>query len=70
MQVTETLADGLKRELTITIPATDLSSKLDDKLSSLKAGAPARFQAGKSASVSPEEDLWQAGHGRGDQTTR
>lgn len=37
MQVTETLADGLKRELTITIPATDLSSKLDDKLSSLKS---------------------------------
>ncbi|MBO6674460.1 MAG: trigger factor [Rhizobiales bacterium] len=37
MQVTETLADGLKRELTITIPATDLSAKLDDKLSSLKS---------------------------------
>ncbi|MEQ8657988.1 MAG: trigger factor [Hyphomicrobiales bacterium] len=37
MQVTETLAEGLKRELTITIPATDLSNKLDDKLSSLKS---------------------------------
>lgn len=37
MQVTETLSEGLKRELTITIPATDLSSKLDDKLSSLKS---------------------------------
>lgn len=37
MQVTETLAEGLKRELTITIPATDLSTKLDDKLSSLKS---------------------------------
>jgi trigger factor len=37
MQVTETLAEGLKRELTITIPATDLSSKLDDKLASLKS---------------------------------
>ena len=37
MQVTETLAEGLKRELTITIPATDLSAKLDDKLSSLKS---------------------------------
>ncbi len=37
MQVTETLAEGLKRELTITIPATDLSSKLDDKLSTLKS---------------------------------
>ena len=37
MQVTETLAEGLKRELKITIPATDLSSKLDDKLSSLKS---------------------------------
>lgn len=37
MQVTETLAEGLKREITITVPATDLSSKLDDKLSSLKS---------------------------------
>ncbi|MFK7792184.1 MAG: trigger factor [Devosiaceae bacterium] len=37
MQVTETLAEGLKRELTITIPATDLTAKLDDKLSSLKS---------------------------------
>ncbi len=37
MQVTETLAEGLKRELTITIPAADLSTKLEDKLSSLKS---------------------------------
>ncbi|MBV6657104.1 MAG: trigger factor [Devosiaceae bacterium] len=39
MQVTETLAEGLKRELTITIPAQDLASKLDDKLSTLKSQA-------------------------------
>ncbi|MEM1288427.1 MAG: trigger factor [Pseudomonadota bacterium] len=37
MQVTETLAEGLKRELSIVIPATDLVSKLDDKLSTLKS---------------------------------
>ncbi|MEM6383698.1 MAG: trigger factor [Pseudomonadota bacterium] len=39
MQVTETLAEGLKRELTIKIPAGDLSAKLDDKLSTLKSQA-------------------------------
>jgi trigger factor len=32
MQVTETLNDGLKRGYTITVPATDLDAKVDEKL--------------------------------------
>jgi trigger factor len=37
MQVNETLAEGLKRELTVTVPATDLDSRLSDKLVELKS---------------------------------
>ena len=37
MQVNETLAEGLKRELTVTIPATDLDSRLSEKLHELKS---------------------------------
>ena len=36
MQVTETLSDGLKRGLKITIPAADLESKMMDKLVEIK----------------------------------
>lgn len=36
MQVTETLSEGLKRELTITVPAADLASKLDARLAEMK----------------------------------
>ncbi len=36
MQVNETLAEGLKRELTVTVPATELGSRLSDKLNELK----------------------------------
>ncbi|MFN4009345.1 trigger factor [Pannonibacter sp.] len=36
MQVTETLSEGLKRELKIVIPATELASKLDSYLDELK----------------------------------
>ncbi|GAB5446735.1 trigger factor [Gymnodinialimonas sp.] len=32
MQITETLAEGLKREYTITVPATDLESRVNAKL--------------------------------------
>jgi len=37
MQVTETLAEGLKRELKIVIPATDLADKLETYLDDLKS---------------------------------
>ena len=37
MQVNETLAEGLKRELTVTIPASELDSKLSDRLDQLKS---------------------------------
>ena len=37
MQVTETLSQGLKREYDISLPASDLASKLDGQLAELKA---------------------------------
>lgn len=36
MQVTETLSEGLKRELSIAVPATDLAARLDKRLAELK----------------------------------
>jgi len=36
MQVTETLSEGLKRELKIVIPATELDKQLNDRLETLK----------------------------------
>ncbi|HEV7345131.1 MAG TPA: trigger factor [Devosia sp.] len=36
MQVTETLNEGLKRKLSVTIPATDLNTRLNAKLEELK----------------------------------
>jgi trigger factor len=36
MQVNETLSEGLKRGLTVTIPASELDSRLSDRLDQLK----------------------------------
>jgi len=36
MQISETLSDGLKRGLTVTIPATELGSRLSERLDQLK----------------------------------
>lgn len=36
MQVTETLSEGLKRELKLVVPAHDLSSRLDQRLAEMK----------------------------------
>ncbi len=48
MQVTETLNDGLKRKLSVTIPANDLVSRLDAKLEELKGQANIKgFRPGK-----------------------
>lgn len=48
MQVTETLNEGLKRELRITIPAGDLDSRLNDRLTDLKDRVRIRgFRPGK-----------------------
>jgi trigger factor len=48
MQVTETLNDGLKRKLSVTIPATDLVTRLDAKLDELKDKANIKgFRPGK-----------------------
>lgn len=37
MQISETLAEGLKRELTVTVPATELDNRLSEKLEELKS---------------------------------
>jgi len=48
MQVTETLNEGLKRKLSVTIPASDLASRLDAKLGELKDKANIKgFRPGK-----------------------
>src|SRR5690606_31781459 len=48
MQVTETLNEGLKRKLSVTIPAADLASRLDAKLAELKGQASIKgFRPGK-----------------------
>jgi trigger factor len=48
MQVTETLAEGLKRELKIDIPAGDLAEKLDAYMEDLKSKAQIKgFRPGK-----------------------
>ncbi|MDR3470961.1 MAG: trigger factor [Devosia sp.] len=48
MQVTETLNEGLKRKLAMTIPAQDLASRLDAKLAEIKDKAVLKgFRPGK-----------------------
>src|SRR5215218_8629493 len=48
MQVTETLAEGLKREFKVVVPATDLDVKVNDKLTELKGRVQIRgFRPGK-----------------------
>lgn len=48
MQVTETLNEGLKRKLSVTIPAADLNTRLDAKLEELKGQASIKgFRPGK-----------------------
>ncbi len=48
MQVTETLNEGLKRELKVVIPAADLATRVDERLEELKATAQIKgFRPGK-----------------------
>lgn len=48
MQVTETFNEGLKRKLSVTIPAADLNTRLDAKLEELKGSANIKgFRPGK-----------------------
>ena len=39
MQVIETLAEGLKRELKVVIPAKDMEARLNERLEDAKGGA-------------------------------
>jgi trigger factor len=48
MQVNETLAEGLKRELKVTVPASELDAKLSDRLDQLKSRVQIKgFRPGK-----------------------
>lgn len=48
MQVTETLSDGLKRQLSIVIPASELNAKLDAKLNDMRSKVQIKgFRPGK-----------------------
>lgn len=48
MQVNETLSEGLKRALTVTIPASELDARLSDRLTELKSRANIKgFRPGK-----------------------
>jgi trigger factor len=48
MQVTETAADGLKREYRVVVPASDLAAKVNEKLDDLKGRVQLRgFRPGK-----------------------
>jgi len=48
MQVTETLSDGLKRQLSIVVPASELNKKLDAKLNDMRAKVQIKgFRPGK-----------------------
>lgn len=48
MQVNETVADGLRRELKVTIPASELGAKLSDRLDQLKTRVQIKgFRPGK-----------------------
>ena len=37
MQVSETLSDGLKRELKVVVPASELDGRLDTRLQEMKS---------------------------------
>ncbi|MEM8753639.1 MAG: trigger factor [Pseudomonadota bacterium] len=48
MQVTETLAEGLKREYAMTVPAADLAAKMDAKIDALRSDVQLKgFRKGK-----------------------
>src|ERR1700683_4344243 len=48
MQVTETSADGLKREYRVVVPASDLAAKVNEKIDDLKGRVQLRgFRPGK-----------------------
>ena len=48
MQVTETLNEGLKRKLSVVIPASDLNERLDVRLDEIKGQANIKgFRPGK-----------------------
>ncbi|MGB0411995.1 MAG: trigger factor family protein, partial [Pikeienuella sp.] len=48
MQVTETMAEGLKREYAMTVPAADLAAKMEAKLTEARAQVQMKgFRKGK-----------------------
>ena len=66
MQITETLSDGLKRELKIVIAANELDERLNSKLDELKDKVHLKgFRPGKVPSGSHQEGLRPLRNGGG-----
>ena len=64
MQVTETINEGLKREIAVVVPAKDMIAKRDERLVDLKDRVKINgFSPRQSSDVSCDQTLWQIGHG-------
>jgi len=60
MQVTQTLAEGLKKEFKVVLPASDLAAKLESQLNEMRAEGPDQgLPSRKGANLAPQEALWQ-----------
>ena len=67
MQVTETLNEGLKRGYAILVPASELESKVTEKLEEARKDFQMKgFRKGKAPGRPDEEDVRQVGPRRGD----
>ena len=64
MQVTETLNTGLKREIKMTVPASDMEARLMKRLVTSRTGADQRLPPGQGAGAAPAQGLRQVVHGR------
>ena len=64
MQVSETLNEGLKREIKIVVPADDLKAKLENRLVELKSRVRLNgFRPGKGAGCASAQALRKIGDG-------
>jgi trigger factor len=71
MQVTETLAEGLKHEFQISVPASDLDAKADAAGRPQGQGPPQRLPSRQGAGEPSQEGVWPLGDGETiDQTIR
>ena len=65
MQITETVSEGLRREYTVVVGASDLEQRLTGKLEEIKPRlCPQGLSAGQGPRLVPEKDLRQVDDGR------